>query len=169
MRPAARLALHHLLPRRPLKVHDLAPLPPHSVLCSTPRTTEKKSVFVGHAVRVESVDEATLALQHILTGKKMTKATHHILAWRCSSPSTSQISTPTSGSDCDGESPAGKNLLDLLNKLDVHDVLLVVTRWYGGVSMGPDRFRVVNTVGKDALALGGFLGQTGRTSNKTQG
>ncbi|GAA5909854.1 hypothetical protein JCM8208_000971 [Rhodotorula glutinis] len=167
MRSTTRLALHHLLPRRAVKAHDLSPLPKHAVLHSTTKTVEKKSAFEGHAVRVESVDEAILALQHILTGKKMSKATHHILAWRFSSSSTSSGPAPVAGSDCDGEQPAGKNLLELLHKLDVDNVLLVVTRWYGVVPMGPDRFRVINAIGKDALALGGFLSQ-GR-NGKTQG
>ncbi|GAA5934515.1 hypothetical protein JCM3775_000378 [Rhodotorula graminis] len=169
MRATTRGALHHLLPRRAVKAHDLPPLPPHAVLHSTTRFTEKKSAFEGHAVRVKSVDEATLALQHILTGKKMSKATHHILAWRFSSASASSSSTSAAGSDCDGEPPAGKNLLELLHKLNVEDVLVVVTRWYGGVPMGPDRFRVINAVGKDALALGGFLSHGRGTGSNTQG
>ncbi|CEQ39236.1 SPOSA6832_00759, partial [Sporobolomyces salmonicolor] len=131
---------------------DLPPL--RSVIHSTHSVIERKSTFVGHAVKAESVEEATLALQHILTLKKVSKATHNILAYRLSSTSaaTNQGSTASAatlpevaGSDDDGESPAGKNLLELLHKLDVKDVLIVVTRWYGGVQLGPDRFRVINT------------------------
>ncbi|GAA5883556.1 hypothetical protein JCM1840_004299 [Sporobolomyces johnsonii] len=165
-----RRALHHLLPRRPVKhTSDLPPLP--SVIHSTQSVIERKSVFVGHAVKVKSVEEATLALQHILTLKKVSKATHNILAYRLSSSSaaTSQGSTTpaatipeVAGSDDDGESPAGKNLLELLHKLDIRDVLIVVTRWYGGVQLGPDRFRVINTVAKEALALGGLIKRSGR-------
>ncbi|GAA6033324.1 hypothetical protein JCM8097_006693 [Rhodosporidiobolus ruineniae] len=150
-----RRALHHLLPRRPARdANALPPLPPHSLVHSTPPVTEKKSTFVGHAVRVKSVEEATLALQHILTLKKVNKASHNILAYRLSASSSS---SPASGSDCNGEAPAGKNLLELLHKLDPKDVLLVVTRWYGGVPMGPQRFQVINTVAKQALEMGDFL------------
>lgn len=35
-------------------------------------------------------------------------------------------------------------------------MLVVVTRWYGGVLLGSDRFRIINNVGKDALIKGGF-------------
>ncbi|GAA5903194.1 hypothetical protein JCM6882_006990 [Rhodosporidiobolus microsporus] len=151
--PSPRRALHHLLPRRPVRdAKDLAPLPQHAEIVSTGQVAEKKSVFVGHAVRVKSVDEATLALQHILTLKKVNKASHNILAWRFSSP-VAGSTTPLSGSDCNGEPPAGKNLLQLLEKLDVKDVLLVVTRWYGGVPMGPQRFQVINQAGKEVLEL----------------
>lgn len=93
---------------------------------------------------------------------------HNILAYRISE-------LQTGASDCDGEAPAGKNLLELLQKLvrssadsapvllvlnrrllgqqEVQDVLLVVTRWYGGSPMGPDRFRVINAVSKLCLSL----------------
>lgn len=94
---------------------------------------------------------------------------HNILAYRFSSGSSGSI---TSGSDCNGEPPAGKNLLGLMEKLvrdlssalslphsptdpvdrfcglrrGVQDVLLVVTRWYGGTPMGGLRFRVIDAV-----------------------
>ncbi|GAA5974819.1 hypothetical protein JCM11641_008375 [Rhodosporidiobolus odoratus] len=149
-----RRALHHLLPRRLLKPIDLAPLPRHAVIYSTAPVLEKKSIFVGHAVRVKSVDEATLALKHVLTGKKVAKATHNILAYRIASPASTSIKA---GSDCNGEPPAGKHLLALLDKLGIEDVLLVVTRWYGGVPMGGARFQVINQVGREALRLDGFI------------
>jgi putative IMPACT (imprinted ancient) family translation regulator len=38
----------------------------------------------------------------------------------------------------------------------VWDVVVVVTRWYGGIHLGPDRFRIINAVGRDALVRGGF-------------
>ncbi|GAA5927400.1 hypothetical protein JCM10213_003460 [Rhodosporidiobolus nylandii] len=169
-----RRALHHFLPRRPLKAHELAPLPPSAKVWSTELVTERKSSFVGHAVRVRSVDEATLALQHILADKRLSplpsppiSRRHNILAYRLT-----HLESPTllSGSDCHGEPPAGKNLLALLEKLDVKDVLLVVTRWYGGVPMGGLRFQVINQVGKQALDLGGFTPsgaeQAGRAGKK---
>jgi hypothetical protein len=32
----------------------------------------------------------------------------------------------------------------------------VVTRWYGGVLLGPDRFRIINSAAREALVLGGW-------------
>jgi putative IMPACT (imprinted ancient) family translation regulator len=34
--------------------------------------------------------------------------------------------------------------------------MVLVTRWYGGIKLGPDRFRIINTVAREALLLGGF-------------
>jgi len=44
----------------------------------------------------------------------------------------------------------------MMQLMDVWDVVVVVTRWYGGVHLGPDRFRIINAAGRDALVRGGF-------------
>jgi putative IMPACT (imprinted ancient) family translation regulator len=36
-------------------------------------------------------------------------------------------------------------------------VLVIVTRWFGGIHLGPDRFKHINQAGRDALEVGGFL------------
>jgi putative IMPACT (imprinted ancient) family translation regulator len=36
-------------------------------------------------------------------------------------------------------------------------VLVVVTRWFGGIHLGPDRFKHINQAARDALEAGGFL------------
>ena len=59
--------------------------------------------------------------------------------------------------DDDGESQAGARLKHLLEILDLENVLVVVTRWYGGTLLGPDRFKHVSQAARDALDLGGFL------------
>jgi putative IMPACT (imprinted ancient) family translation regulator len=64
----------------------------------------------------------------------------------------------TSYQDCDddGETAAGSRMLHLMQLMDVWNVMVLVTRWYGGVKLGPDRFRIINTVAREALLLGGF-------------
>jgi putative IMPACT (imprinted ancient) family translation regulator len=41
--------------------------------------------------------------------------------------------------------------------IDVWNVMVVVTRWYGGIHLGPDRFRIINSVAREALVVGGFV------------
>lgn len=43
----------------------------------------------------------------------------------------------------DGEAGAGATILRLLQHAAVQDHVVVVTRWYGGVNLGGDRFRHV--------------------------
>jgi putative IMPACT (imprinted ancient) family translation regulator len=42
--------------------------------------------------------------------------------------------------DDDGETAAGSRLAHLLQVMEVRDVCVVVSRWYGGIKLGPDRF-----------------------------
>ena len=40
---------------------------------------------------------------------------------------------------------------------DVKNVLVIVTRYFGGIHLGPDRFKHINQAARNALSLGGFL------------
>ncbi len=53
--------------------------------------------------------------------------------------------------DDDGESAAGGRLLHLLAVSGVDSAVVVVSRWYGGVQLGPDRFRHINNAARNAL------------------
>ena len=80
-------------------------------------------------------------------------ASHRIAAWRL--PSTqralSQAKTLyTTGHDDDGEQYAGKKLGRLLDDLDVTGAV-VVARWYGGVLLGPVRFKHIEACAKGAV------------------
>jgi putative IMPACT (imprinted ancient) family translation regulator len=59
--------------------------------------------------------------------------------------------------DDDGETQAGARLKHLLEILELDNVLVVVSRWYGGTLLGADRFKHINQAARDALELGGFL------------
>lgn len=37
------------------------------------------------------------------------------------------------------------------------NVLVIVTRYFGGIHLGPDRFKHINQAARNALELGGFL------------
>jgi Uncharacterized protein family UPF0029 len=43
------------------------------------------------------------------------------------------------------------------NAQEVNNVLVVVTRYFGGIHLGPDRFKHINQAARNALELGGFL------------
>jgi hypothetical protein len=131
--------------------------------------TEKKSVFLARAAEVHSVDEAKTYLAHLLgTDKKAAKATHNITAWRI------QGENGVKFQDCDddGESAAGGRLLHLLELMGVWNAMVVVTRWYGGIHLGPDRFRLINQAARDAMVKGDFAAEVakeGKEVNKKKG
>jgi hypothetical protein len=116
--------------------------------------TEKKSVFVARATKVGSVADAKDAIAHLLsTDKKAARASHNITSWRIKDASSSAVFQDC---DDDGETAAGSRLLHLLQVMDAWNCCVVVTRWYGGVHLGPDRFRLINQVAREAVVAGGF-------------
>ena len=118
--------------------------------------TEKKSVFLARACAITSPGQVHSYISHLLsTDKRAAKATHNISAYRIRSHSVNP-ETELVFQDCDddGENAAGGRLLHLLQVMNVWGVLVVVSRWYGGVRLGPDRFRIINAVAREALVSG---------------
>lgn len=50
---------------------------------------------------------------------------------------------------------------------EVNNVLVIVTRYFGGIHLGPDRFKHINQAARNALEMGGFLDMS--ETKKTQG
>jgi hypothetical protein len=124
--------------------------------------TEKKSVFLARVCRVTSVADAQASISHLLaTDKRAARASHNISAWRIREESTTAATSVATYQDFDddGETAAGGRLLHLLQVMGAWQVVVVVTRHYGGVHLGPDRFRCISAVAREAVvAGGGFLG-----------
>ncbi|GMG40282.1 unnamed protein product [Ambrosiozyma monospora] len=60
------------------------------------------------------------------------------------------------GFNDNGEGGSGLRLLGLLDRLKLVNVLVVVTRWYGGTPLGPVRFKCISDVAHGALKNGGY-------------
>ncbi|PHH55907.1 Protein IMPACT -like protein [Ceratocystis fimbriata CBS 114723] len=121
---------------------------------------ENKSTFLARAARVDSPTLAAQYIAHLLASdKKVRSATHNITAWRIRGPTDGSGKPGAVYQDCDddGETAAGGRLLHLMQIADVWDVVVVVTRWYGGLKLGPRRFALINNAGRDALVRGGFI------------
>ena len=55
---------------------------------------------------------------------------------------------------CDNdEHGASAKLLKLIKDQDVTDSIVIVTRWFGGVHIGPKRFTLIENCASDALKL----------------
>jgi len=115
---------------------------------------EMKSVFIARAAPVSSPDQAKRYLQHLLDNdKKVRSATHNITAWRIKG----ENAVTYQDCDDDGETAAGGRVLHLMQLMDIWNVMVVVTRWYGGHQLGPKRFSIINTVARDSFVKGGFV------------
>lgn len=83
---------------------------------------------------VGSVDEAKAFVKTLCRRKKFAKATHN--TWAVLLPDG-----PLKNDD--GESGAGMVILRMLEREGLEGHIVVVTRWFGGVKLGGDRFRRV--------------------------
>lgn len=56
-----------------------------------------------------------------------------------------------------GEKGSGERLSRLLQALQCENVVIVVSRRYGGVKLGSDRWRILSMVAKDAIRKAAFV------------
>ncbi|KAI6651466.1 hypothetical protein LOD99_5074 [Oopsacas minuta] len=125
--------------------------------------TDRKSVFQSHACRVSSVTEVDHMLTALKSNKKIAQATHNILAYRFIDKERGVLMQ-----DCDDdkEHGAGGRLSHLLQFSGAEGVAVVVTRWYGGIQLGPDRFKHINNVARTLLVECGFIQGTADKGGK---
>lgn len=99
--------------------------------------TDKGSKYAVSGAPAKNRRDVTALLTKLKTKKKYAKATHN--TWALLLSDGSQFKSD------DGESGAGLVMLNVLEREQFTDHLVVVTRWYGGVHLGADRFRHVKT------------------------
>ncbi|CAM4662162.1 unnamed protein product [Leuciscus chuanchicus] len=127
--------------------------------------TDRRSTFQPHLAPVVTPKQVQRVLNNLYENKKIASATHNIYAYRIFLEDKSSFLQ-----DCedDGETAAGGRLLHLLQILDVRNVLVVVSRWYGGILLGPDRFKHINNCARNILIQEGYS-DTSEESSKAGG
>ena len=93
--------------------------------------TEKKSKFISEIFYVESVQEADEKIEEI--NKKYHDAKHHFFAYRILGENgiIERLSD-----DGEPSGTAGLPILQLISKKELVNVLVVVTRYFGGILLG---------------------------------
>ncbi|KAB0799229.1 hypothetical protein PPYR_07109 [Photinus pyralis] len=114
---------------------------------------DRKSIFQGHTCTIHAAQDVRDVTELLLQNKKISHATHNITAYRITTPNGNILQ------DCDddGETHAGGRLLHLLQILNVVNVYVMVSRWYGGIQLGPDRFRHINNAARQVLQEANFI------------
>ncbi|KAK7114851.1 hypothetical protein V1264_000840 [Littorina saxatilis] len=120
--------------------------------------TDRRSTFQPHVAPVFFKEQVKLVLDKLMENKKIANATHNMLAYRIvqhdkGGPRVFQ------GCDDDGETHAGSRMLHLMQIVNAENVMVVVSRWYGGIQLGPDRFKHINNCTRTILEQQGYLGQ----------
>ncbi|KAF8592726.1 imprinted and ancient [Ramaria rubella] len=121
--------------------------------------TDRKSIFIGRACRITHPSQVVSILSYLMADRRIARAAHPIInAWRCKVDGVMH-----QDNDDDGETAAGGRLAHLLQILDLDEVLVIVTRFFGGIHLGPDRFKHINQAARAALDKGHFLDAEGKT------
>lgn len=115
--------------------------------------TDRKSTFQPHLAIVVDKLQISAVMSKLYENKKIANATHNMLAYRIVPAHAGPV---YQGCDDDGETHAGSRMLHLLQVMNAENVLVVVSRWYGGIQLGPDRFKHINNCTRQILEANGF-------------
>lgn len=149
---------------------------------TSPILTLKKSKFKGWCIPIRSNAEIPQLLKEIPDlDKNVLKASHPTMyAWKTANSlvvesnikkinkktnKTNDFNTAilnkldnlNQGFHDNNEGGSGLRLLGMLDRIHLVNILVVVTRWYGGTPLGPARFKCISDVGMEALKIGGYL------------
>ena len=92
---------------------------------------EKKSKFIANLIKVESKEEAEEKIQEIR--KKYYDARHNCVAYRVLEDGRLEEKASDDG---EPSGTAGGPMLNILQKNNLSNVLIVVTRYFGGILLG---------------------------------
>ncbi|KAK1776771.1 hypothetical protein QBC45DRAFT_487905 [Copromyces sp. CBS 386.78] len=121
---------------------------------SGPPLISKDSRFLAHSTRLTSPSQEKILLNNLFrTHPNLESASHNAWAYRVRSQPSGRI---TEKSFDDGEQGAGDLMLRIMREMDIDDTLVVMTRWFGGTMLGPDRWRLMRSV------VGAALNERGR-------
>ncbi len=135
--------------RSKYRVRDITRTPPFK-----PPRSGPSELMMATVCGVTCVEHVQWALAELLfNDKKASRATHNMFAYRF----TSDDGTLVSDNDDDGEKGSGNKLASLLEMCRAENVLVVVSRWFGGVHLGSSRFKWIASVARDGLERGGFI------------
>ncbi|OMJ14003.1 Protein IMPACT [Smittium culicis] len=113
----------------------------------------KKSVFIGFAAAASSEAQISCFKERLLSDKRISRSTHNISAYRIKQSNGYFIQDH----DDDGEAAAGKRLQMLLTNTELENVVVMVSRWFGGILLGPERFKLINAAARNALSSSGIF------------
>ncbi|PSR76837.1 hypothetical protein BD289DRAFT_378453 [Coniella lustricola] len=113
----------------------------------------KKSTFIARATTITDSSQRPKLLKALFDAHpELRDASHNVWAYRIRPAETSISTQVRESSHDDGESGGGDCVLRTMREANVVDTLVVMTRWYGGVMLGPDRWRLMRNVVSSALS-----------------
>ncbi|GAA5892838.1 hypothetical protein JCM6882_000592 [Rhodosporidiobolus microsporus] len=137
------------------------PRPPSPLVHSDP-LTDRSSTFIAHAAPCTSSSSASAFQSYIRALRAPShpvECSHEMLGWRVVAPKPGKSGLESEedwavrdGGEDDGEKDGGSTIREVLRREGAVDVMVVVSRLYGGQMLGPARFAHIRTVTSQALS-----------------
>lgn len=127
---------------------------PKSVWAASRPITLKDSTFIARATHISDPAQRKVLMQSLFADVPALKtATHNAWAYRLRPPSDAATNARIrEESFDDGESGCGDLMLRVMRESGTVDTLVVLTRWFGGTMLGPDRWRLMRNCVTAVLA-----------------
>ena len=92
---------------------------------------EKKSKFIGYIKPVNAVDEAKKYIENI--NRKHKDATHNVFLYRVIENKVEHFKY---SDDNEPSNTAGKPMSDIVKRKEIYNIVMVATRYFGGIKLG---------------------------------
>jgi hypothetical protein len=122
-----------------------------------PPRSGPSELMIAHVCEVHCIEQVQWVISSLLfEDGRVSMASHNMFAYRFClvDDDNGRI---VHDNDDDGERGSGNRLSSLLEMSNAMNVLVMVSRWFGGVHLGSSRFKWIATVARDGLERGGFI------------
>ncbi|KAK0617138.1 hypothetical protein B0T14DRAFT_524513 [Immersiella caudata] len=127
----------------------LGAVPPKNPWAASQPVTLKSSTFIARAIHITDASQRRNLIPSLLDANPTLKtATHNAWAYRVTLPG-GRIHEESFD---DGETGCGDLMLRVMRDASAVDTLVVLTRWFGGIMLGPDRWRIMRNCVNNALS-----------------
>ncbi|ROV95956.1 hypothetical protein VMCG_07981 [Cytospora schulzeri] len=124
-----------------------------SAWSTSPSVSLRQSTFIARAATITEPSQRPNLLKALFEAyPNLRTASHNVWAYRIHAHASAISHHPREASHDDGETGAGDLLLRVMRETNTVDTLVVMTRWYGGIMLGPDRWRLMRNVVTSALS-----------------
>ncbi|KAI0251132.1 hypothetical protein BJV78DRAFT_1126719, partial [Lactifluus subvellereus] len=136
-------------------------LPLPEPLATSAEIQDRQSTFVAYIFRASTPEQARSAHSHVRrVVHAKCPASHEIMAWRCMVLKEGRTGLRgdddfkiDEGSEDDGEQWAGGHVLKVMRSEAIMDAVVIVSRWYGGIMLGPVRFTHIQDCAREVCQV----------------
>lgn len=150
----ARLGAEEREKLKPVKKDELDPINDIEIIAGE-TIIDRKSTFQPFYAKVNTVADALRFREKLLQNRKIASATHNMFVYK-----VNENGIVKSDADEDGESGAEGRMLHLVDITGAVDIAVIVTRWYGGIHLGGDRWKHINNCLRQILEDNGQINRS---------